>query len=117
MAERLHFDGAVIAFLRELRRAARSLAGTPALAIAAIATLALGCGAVVAVGTIVDALLFRPLPAVENRDALLVYPTVSGSLDSDSDALDLNEVEALAGARWVSSRPREMITADTPPSA
>ena len=82
--------------IADLRRAFRSLAATPALSVAAIFTLALGCAAAIAVGTIVDALLFRPLPAVGNRDALLVYPTVAGSLDPDSDALDLNEVEALS---------------------
>jgi predicted permease len=84
--------------IRSIRRSARALAATPALSFAAFATLALGCGAAIAVGTIVDALLFRPLPAVENRDALLVYPTAAGALDPDSDALDLNETEAIAAS-------------------
>ncbi len=101
MAITLHLLAIVIGIVRELRRAARSLAATPALTAAAIVTLGLGCGAAIAIGTIVDGLLFRPLPAVGNRDALLVYPTVSGALDADSDALDLNEVEALRASNAV----------------
>jgi putative ABC transport system permease protein len=47
---------------RDLRCALRSIASSPGVSLAIVATLALGLGAVTSVASIVDAVLLRPLP-------------------------------------------------------
>jgi predicted permease len=56
--------------LRHIRFAAKQLARTPALTIGAVLSLALGLGANTAVFSLLDALLFRPLP-VHNPQQLV----------------------------------------------
>ena len=48
--------------MRELRYALRSLVRTPAFTIATVLTLAIGVGAATAIYSVVDSILFRPLP-------------------------------------------------------
>ena len=52
--------------LQDLRYAARSLARTPVLALAAVLTLGLGIGANSAMFGVVDRLFFRPPALVQN---------------------------------------------------
>lgn len=52
-------------FTRDLRRAARSLGRTPAFTAVIVVTLTLGIGATTALFTLMDALLWRPLPVHE----------------------------------------------------
>ena len=56
--------------LQDLRYAVRSLFRQPSFAMAAILTLALGIGATTAIFTVVNAVVFRPLP-VERPDRLV----------------------------------------------
>ena len=48
--------------MREIRYAMRSLLRTPAFTIATVLTLAIGIGAATAIYSLVDTILFRPLP-------------------------------------------------------
>src|SRR5688572_368534 len=48
--------------MREIRYAIRSLIRTPAFTIATVLTLAIGIGAATAIYSVVDTILFRPLP-------------------------------------------------------
>ena len=48
--------------MREIRYAIRSLLRTPAFTIATVLTLAIGIGAATAIYSLVDTILFRPLP-------------------------------------------------------
>ncbi len=57
----------------DLRFAARTLSRTPAFALLTIATLAIGIGANTAVFSIVDAVLFRPLPLAEPARVVRIF--------------------------------------------
>ena len=59
---------------RDVRHAGRSLRAAPSFAITAALTLALGIGANTAVFSVVNALLFRPLP-VSGADRLVALAT------------------------------------------
>ena len=93
----------------DLRYAFRHLRRTPAFALAAIATLALGIGASVAMFTVVNAVVLRPLPfpspdrlvTIESRDrrsaepATLSYPTF---FDFRSRAKGFDRIASFRGA-------------------
>ncbi|HEV3139290.1 MAG TPA: hypothetical protein VGY57_02175, partial [Vicinamibacterales bacterium] len=56
--------------LQDLRYAVRKLAGAPAFTLAAVATLAIGIGATVAIFSTVNATLLRPLPYPRSEDLI-----------------------------------------------
>ena len=60
--------------IRELRLAIRRLAKEPALAIAAIATLALGIGACTAMFSIVEAVLLKPMDIAQPQRLVVMWP-------------------------------------------
>jgi putative ABC transport system permease protein len=57
--------------LRDLRLAARSWRRSPALAVAAVATLAVALGANLALFSLLNAVLLRPLPGIAHADRLV----------------------------------------------
>jgi predicted permease len=89
--------------LRDLRLAARSWRRSPALAAAAVVTLALGLGANTALFSLVDAVLLRPLPGIAEPGRLVnvhrSVQTASTPLGfSHPDYRDLRErARALSG--------------------
>lgn len=64
--------------LQDVRYAVRTLRGTPGFAVTAILTVALGIGATVAVFTVVNGVLLRPLPFPDPDRLLLVSHTEQG---------------------------------------
>jgi predicted permease len=60
-------------FLRDIRYGARSLRRTPGFTLAAVVTLALGIGANTTIFTLLDAVIFKPLPVPAPRELLMVY--------------------------------------------
>lgn len=61
------------AFIREIRQAVRSLSRSPGFTAVAVVTLALGIGANVALFSVVDAVLLRPLPFPEPDELTTVW--------------------------------------------
>src|SRR5512142_2055478 len=92
-------------FGNDLRYAFRSLARRPGLAAAAIATLALGVGANLAVFSVVDALLMRRLPDREPSSLALLtwsaraWPKIVQDLEGSS------RKDERTGATWTTSFP------------
>ena len=70
--------------LKDVRRALRALAAAPAFTAAAILSLAIGIGANTAIFSIVDGLLFRPLPYA-NAERLVILWNRSPGLDITED--------------------------------
>jgi predicted permease len=72
------------ALLQDIKYAARSLRRTPGFTAAAILTLALGMGANATIFTLLDAVLFKPLPVPRPGELLTIY---EHSPDAAPDAL------------------------------
>lgn len=64
---------------RETRQGARSLRRTPAFSLVALATLALGLGATVAIFAVLDAIVLRPLPYADADRIVSIMHPVSGA--------------------------------------
>jgi predicted permease len=100
--ERGHFRGLntmLINFVTELRYAARVLIARPAYAIVAILTLALGIGVNVAIFTVVNSVLLRPLPFPRSERIIEIRHHAPG--------LNMPEIESAPGliARYARSAP------------
>src|SRR4051794_7551158 len=61
--------------IHDLRHAVRLLIKSPSFAVVAIATLALGIGATVAIFSIVDGVLLRPLPVAAPERLVVIWET------------------------------------------
>ena len=74
---------------RDFAYACRTLRRTPAFALAAIATLALGIGASTAIFSVTDAVLLRPLPYQDPDRLVLLFWQDRNFLYSNADFADL----------------------------
>ena len=79
-----------------MRRAVRSLAARPWFSVAAIASLAFGIGANATVFTIVNALLFRPLP-YRDADRLVFGRSENARLGVTGGTVSIAELELVRG--------------------
>ena len=79
------------AIWRDVRYATRMLLKSPGFALVAVVSLGLGIGVNTAIFSLVNAVLFRPLPAISEPDRL-VWFTGSSSYPNYEDYLDQNDV-------------------------
>ncbi|MDX2152812.1 MAG: ABC transporter permease [Bryobacteraceae bacterium] len=76
--------------LRDLRYAARTLWKSPAFTITAALSIALGVGANTGIFTLVNALLFQPIPVADPATLTIVYNTDKGKLVGNAGFSKLN---------------------------
>ena len=84
-------------FLKDLLFAARQLTRSPGFALLAIATLGLGIGANTAMFSMIDLILFKPLPYADSDRLLRVYRATAQNRDghfSPADFLDFQRAKA-----------------------
>ena len=95
---------------QDLKYAIRQLLRSPAFAVIAIATLGLGIGVNTAVFSLVNALLFRPLPGVEAPQELVAIYTDDGGGPSVSSYMDFLEMRRIDGSlsRLGAFKPRDV---------
>src|ERR1700746_426599 len=86
--------GVAMAFLRDLRVAARSLIRTPGLAIAVVLTLALGIGANAAIFTLVRGVLLKPL-VNRDEDRLIYIRQSAPGIGDENAAFSVPELQDL----------------------
>jgi putative ABC transport system permease protein len=71
----------VKALLRDFHHGIRALRRNPGFTLLAVSTLALGIGATTAIFSLVDAVLFRPLPVHDPDRVVRVFSRIEGSAD------------------------------------
>jgi predicted permease len=94
MAEQLHVVCSMGDFLRDARYSIRKLAGSPGFTVVAVATLALGIGANTAIFSVVNGVLFKPLPYHQPERLVRVFtewPNQTNFPVSPADFLDYRE--------------------------
>ncbi|MEM7349204.1 MAG: ABC transporter permease [Acidobacteriota bacterium] len=110
--------------LQNLKQGLRALRREPSVSLLAILTLALGIGATTTIFTVVNAVLFSPLPYNEPSELVRVYATkpdqgIERSGLAGADFVDFSETldsfEHLGSYRWFGlalgeERPRELAT-------
>lgn len=96
-------DWMLTTILQDMRYALRSLTSKPSFTAVVLATLALGIGATVAIFSVVNGILLRPLPYAETRRLMLIehadpYGTVSEPefADYKNQARSLERLAAIA---------------------
>ncbi len=86
---------AMASFVHDLRYAARTLLKRPTLTLVVVATLALAIGANTSVFSLIDYLLFRPLPIAQQEQVVRIYTSdfSSGPIGASSypDAVSFDE--------------------------
>jgi putative ABC transport system permease protein len=81
--------------IRDLRHAARLLAGSPTFAVAAVLTLSLGIGANTAIFSVVQGLLLRPLPYAEPDRLLFVDGVLSRPDGETRFQISYSDIESI----------------------
>ena len=86
--------------VRDVRHAARRLARTPMFTLATLLTLALGIGANVAIFTIVNTVLLKPLPFREADRLVGLWQTAPGVDIEDLSIPSVIDFEDTAALTW-----------------
>jgi putative ABC transport system permease protein len=100
--------------MRELRQACRALRQAPAFSMAAIATLALGIGANVAVFSILHAVLLRPLPYRDSGRLMMESMSVPDFQDLERSTRSFDRLAMWASNQYnvsVSGEPEQVLGA------
>src|SRR4051812_35924411 len=109
-------------FLHDLRTALRSLSRAPGMALASIATLAVGIGGVCAIFAVVDLTLLRPLPVAHEEQMLRLREGLRQA-DGTVDAVNVigprfqeivEQARTISGATAMSARAMALAGADVP---
>jgi len=97
---------------QDVRHAARSFRRSPGFTIAAILTLALGIGANTAIFSLLDGVLFRPLPLSRSNELYMLYETGTTGVSSlESGSGPATRFSYRAFQRFQASRPSGMAIA------
>jgi predicted permease len=72
------WENAVASFLSDVRYASRRLRGKPGFTAASVLTLALGLGATIAIFSLIDGVLLKPLPHSHSEELVMLRHTAPG---------------------------------------
>ncbi len=82
-------------FLRDLRYGVRTLANNPGFTVVAVAVLAVGIGANIAIFSVANSVLLKPLPYKDPERLVMVYERLERSGRTLSEALDVAEARRI----------------------